>query len=140
MAADCERHIVAAIFAFVTNAFAQPPDRRVVEEQSFGGNLKKVEEGIQAADVRQFVVYNGAQLQFGEPGERSEWEKNHGTDPADDRRRVQVQRLAITNRAGDAEAVLHFPAEGKQLEVHWLGIAAAQTGHQKEAASGAKTK
>jgi len=140
IAADRERHIVAAIFAFATNAFAQPPDRRVVEEQSFGGNLKQVEESIKAADVRQFVGYNGAKLQLAEPGERSEWEKNHGTEPADDRRRVKVQRLAITNRAGDAEAVLHFPTKGEQLEVHWLGIAAAQTRHQKESASGAETE
>ncbi len=112
----------------------------MIEQQSFGGNLKKVEESVEAADVRQFVGDDGAKLQIRESGERSERQKNHGTEPADDRRRVKVQRLAITNRAGDAEAVLHFAAKGEQLEVHWFGITTTQTRHQKESASGAQTK
>ena len=140
IAADGERYVIATIFAFGANALAEPPDGRVVEEQSFGGNLKKVEESIEAADVRQFVSYDGAKLQLGKPGECSEREKNHGTEPANDRRRVKVQRFAIANCAGNAEAVLHFAAQGNQCRVHWLGIAATQTRHQKESAGGAKTK
>src|SRR6266403_1041636 len=140
IAANGERYIVAAVFAFGANAFAEPPDCGVVEEQGFSSDLEKIEESVETADVRQFVGYHGAKLQLGESGEHVEREKDHGTEPADDRRRVKMKRFAIADGAGDAEAALHFAAKREEFRVHGLGVAAAQTGHEEKSASGTETE
>src|SRR6201984_3259597 len=140
IAADGERYIVAAVCAFGANAFAEPPDGGVVKEQGFSGDLKKIEESVETADMGEFVSDNCAKLHLGESGESAERKKNHRTEPADDRRRVKVKRFAVADCASDAEPVLHFAAESDEFRVHWLGITTAQTGHQEKSASGAETK
>ncbi len=46
----------------------------MVEEQRFGSDLKKIEKGVKAPDVRKFVGDDGAQLEFGESSERTDRE------------------------------------------------------------------
>ena len=51
----CEGEIVAAEFALVANAGADPPDRGVEEEERFGDGLQDVPEEIGAAHVSELV-------------------------------------------------------------------------------------
>ena len=69
IAANGERYVVAAIFAFGANALAEPPHGRVIEEKRFDGYLEEVHEGVEAADMRQLMRYSPSGL----PSESIVW-------------------------------------------------------------------
>jgi len=110
IAAGGDSNVVAAVFTFDAHALVQPPNRRMEKEKRFHDDLEKINEGIEAANVREFVRDDGFDLIFGEAGERSNGKKYDGTEPADDCRRVQPATFAETNCARDAEARLEFAA------------------------------
>ncbi len=51
-----------------------------------------------------------------------------------------MERFAIADGESDAEAFLHFAAEGEKCGAHWFGIAAAQARHQEKSAAGAQAE
>lgn len=106
IAADGERSVIAAIFAFGADAFVQPPDGRMIEEQRLGGDLKKINEAIEAANVGELVGNDSGELIFGKAAERGYRQENDGTEPVDDSRRFEREAFAITNRAFDMHAAL----------------------------------
>jgi hypothetical protein len=55
IAAHFDGQVIAAELALVTDARPNPPDRRLVEEQSLGEGLKHVDQIIVTPDVRQLV-------------------------------------------------------------------------------------
>ena len=55
VAAGSHREIVAAVFALLPDLPADPPDRRVVEEQGLDARLHEVDEIVVPANVRELV-------------------------------------------------------------------------------------
>ena len=62
VSAQCDRHVIAAMFALGANPLVKPPDGGMVEKQRFDGDLEDINEGIQPFDMGQFVGNHGLQL------------------------------------------------------------------------------
>src|SRR5262249_29740992 len=69
--------VVAAVFALGAHALVQPPNRRMEKEKRFRSDLEKIDERVEAANVREFMGDDGFDLVFGESGERANWKQNH---------------------------------------------------------------
>jgi|SRR5579862_4541910 len=128
--------VIAAIFAFDAYAAADPPDRRVIEEQCFNRDLEKIDEAVEAADVSEFVSDDRFDLRFRETRKSRGGEKNHRTEPADDRGRVERGAFAIVDEAVDAEAALEFKAFFEKFARDGTRVFAAHFFDDEEAASG----
>jgi hypothetical protein len=98
--------IVTAALTFGTNAFIQPPDGGVIEQQSLSRNLEKIHEWIKPLDVRQFVRDNRLQLLLGKARESSHRQQDDRTKPANDRWRCTVWHIASTRALGAVECLL----------------------------------
>ena len=68
VAAESYRGLIAAVLAFRANRLIQPPDRRMVKEQSLNANLENIHKRIEPPDVRQFVRNHRPQLFLRESG------------------------------------------------------------------------
>src|SRR5450631_311152 len=137
-----ERHcyVIAAVLALRPNAFVQPPDCGMVEEQRLNTNLENIHKGIEALDVRQFVGYDRLQLFFGEARKRGRWQEHDGTKPSEHRWRLQPRAFAVRNRALQAELILQRVAD---LENPWANDSrpfAPFALEQQESACGTKTE
>ena len=65
VAAERERDLVTAEFAFGADAPVQPPQGGMIEEQHLGQYLEEVHKGIEPPDMGQFVRDHRTQLLFG---------------------------------------------------------------------------
>src|SRR5262245_12432977 len=72
ISADGKGYVVAAIFAFDAYTLAEPPYGRVVKKQRFNCDLEKVNECVEAADMREFMGDHCAELHFGQTSERTD--------------------------------------------------------------------
>src|SRR5215469_520011 len=140
IAANGERGVIAAIFAFVTDALVQPPNSGMIEKQRFGSDLKKIDEAIETANVREFVRDDRRELIFRKAAERGDGKQNYGTEPADNGGRFQSEAFTVTNRARDAYAALEREAFCEQGVSNGTGVIAAHAMDNDEAASGAKAE
>src|SRR5438445_466696 len=140
ISADGKCHVITAVFAFGTDALAEPPNCRMIKKKRFGHDLEEIEEGIKRADMCEFMRDHGAQLKFCKSTQGADRKKQNGTKPADNGRCVEMERFTIADGAGDAEPVLHFAAQCEQARIHQFGFAATQTRDDEEPAGGAQTK
>ena len=77
VAARRHGEIIAAVLALASNARADPPDRRMVEEHRLDGRLHEVDEVIVAADVCELVCQKKLDLLGRQRGEGADGEENH---------------------------------------------------------------
>ena len=110
IAASGDSDVVAAVFTRDANALIQPPNRRMEKEKRLDDDLEKIDESVEAANVREFVGDDGFDLIFGESGESADGKQNDGFEPADDGGCVEPFAFAEANGAIDAEASLQFAA------------------------------
>ena len=80
--ADLEGEVVAAEFALVTDAGADPPDGGMEEEECFGDGLQDVPEEVGAADVSEFVGENDFEFVGTEQSDGAEREQDDGAQSA----------------------------------------------------------
>src|SRR5438552_1489280 len=140
ISADGKRDVITAVFAFGTDALAEPPNCRMIKKKRFGHDLEEIEEGIKPADMREFMRDHGAQLKLRKSTQGTDRKKHNRTKPADNGGCVEMVRFTIADSAGDAEPVLHFAAQCEQARIHRLGFAATQPGDEEEPAGGGETK
>src|SRR5271156_2461092 len=76
-------YVVAAEFALLTEAGADPPDGGMEEEESLDHGLEDVPEIVGAADVGELVGENGFELVGRERSERACGQQDQGTHHAD---------------------------------------------------------
>jgi hypothetical protein len=132
--------IVTAALTFGTNAFIQPPDGGVIEQQSLSRNLEKIHEWIKPLDVRQFVRDNRLQLLLGKARESSHRQQDDRTKPANDRRRLQPQALAVTNRPIQTKLALYCLAHRKHPGARSGRMLVALALQEQKSARGTKTE
>src|SRR4029077_9321372 len=106
VAAECDRSLVATVFALGTNTAIQPPHRRMVKKQRLNTNLEHVHKSIEPPDVCQFVRNYHTQLLLRESRHRGCRQKHDGTKPSNHCWRLQERALTILNHAMDAELAL----------------------------------
>lgn len=140
IAADGERGVIAAIFAFGADAFVQPPDGRMIKEQGFGGDLKKINEAIEAANVGEFVRNDRGELIFRKATERGYWQENDGTEPADYGGSLEREAFAIANGAVNVHAALERVALFKKRSRDRAGAIAAHTPDDDQASGSAQAE
>ena len=99
--ADAGRNAVATRFALFANATGEPPDRRVVEQESLDDHLGEVHEVVVAADVCEFVREQSLELRGGLPGERAQRHEDDGPEPAEDLWRIDMVCREPAHRARD---------------------------------------
>jgi hypothetical protein len=75
----------------------------MVEQDRFDAALDGIDEEVVAANVRHFVGENGAQLEFGEPGDGCHWKQHDRTEPPHNRRCVDAGVEQQSDRLPDAE-------------------------------------
>ena len=106
VAANQNSFVVAAVLAFGPNLPAHPPNRRVIEEQRFRGNLEKIHKAIQPADVCQLMRDHRFDLLFGQAAQRPHRQQHDRTKPSQYGRSIQALAFAIAHRALDAHSQL----------------------------------
>ena len=83
VSAHCDHHIVTTVFAFGANHARDPPDRGVIEQETFDASLHDIREIIPAADVRQFMQQNRFDLFHWQPGQQTDGHQNQWTEMAE---------------------------------------------------------
>ncbi len=112
----------------------------MIEEQSFRGDLEKVDESVETFDVREFVGDDGVELLVGEAGDDGERQEDDGTEPADHRGSFKMQAGAVPHGACEAEAILQRQAARAEQLADELGLFAAHALYDDEARGGAEAE
>src|SRR5262249_39237195 len=138
IAAGGDSDVVAAVFTFGAHALIQPPNRRMEKEKRFRSDLEKVDEGIEAANVREFVGDDGFDLVFCKSGQGANGKKDDGSEIANDGRSIKPTAFAEFDYALQAEARLQFAALGEKRRADRNGSGTAKAFEIDQAARGAK--
>ena len=138
IAASGDSDVVAAVFALGAHALIQPPNRRMEKQDGLDKNLEEIDEGIEAANVREFVSDDGFDLIFGEASERANGKHDDRFKPADDGGRVKPATFAEMDDARDTEARLELTALCEKGRCDGDGGCAAETFEVEQAARSAK--
>ncbi len=98
IAAQADREIVAAVLALDPDAVRQPPDGRMVEEQSLDERLQQIDHVVVAADVRELVREDCFELIRRHPGQGAARNEHDRTQPPNDGWHFHHRGLQQTNR------------------------------------------
>src|ERR1700686_3648418 len=140
VAAELHSHVVAAMLAFGSNFFIQPPDFRMVKEQHLHANLEHIQKRIKLLDVRQFVGDYCLKLFFGQSRESSNRQEDDWSKPPDYRRRLQPLTFAVGDSALEAESVLQRAANLQHALAYDRRLSAALPCKQQKSACRAKAE